>query len=904
MPNAELATGIIRLMPSARGFRDAVDRELGPDLAKSGERAGDDTSRAFGRRFNSGIKTIGKAGALAFGATFTGAAILGKQSIDAASDLEETQNKVNVVFGDGADIINDWAKGSSSALGQSRRQALDSAGTFGNLFTQLGIGSETAAGMSTQMVGLASDFASFHNADISEVLQAQQAAFRGEYDAVQRFVPTINAAAVEQRAMEMGLAGSTKELDAQDKALATQALLVEGAGQATGDFARTSGGLANQQRILGARFEDAKASIGTALIPAMTAVVTVISEKVVPWVQELAEKWMPYLRAGFENVSDWVRENWPQIRDTAIEVFENVKSAIQDAVDIIRTIWENFGDQLTSIGEGKFKYVLSMFQNAFKTISGIFETFSALFRGDWSGVWEGLQKIFSGVIGNILAIFKESFNTLKNVLSIGMEILSAAWRAAWEGIVNFFRDNVFSPISGVVGNIKDTIVNTIQAAVDRAKSIWNGLTAIVTFLDTYVATPIRNTIDTLKTFLGNVFENAVDAVKTAWDKLKDIVKKPINVVIGFYNDGIRKVWNSVISKIPGIGDLGEISMLNRGGWVPGSGNKDTVPILGTPGEYMVRKPAAQAWGPGVMELINRGPSGTIDPAILGYAAGGYVRSADEALAWARSLAGKPYRFPDVGPDSFDCSGFTSALLNYILGVNPPWRRRHSSGTVGGDPALRSGAGDEALGLLFGARPPYMTNAQGASVGHIAATLAGVNMEATPPAVRVGGGARGARNAMFTGLWHLPGYGGLSDSDKGIASSVQGLKDMAVSGLTEPLGDLLQKMINRLPGMVFDYFIKKLPGAIVDAIVGGIGGLFKAVTPFGEGGTAWHSGPALYGEYGPELGWSSKGMYIQATEDLARGRRQPIEVHNHYHTREPTATEISGGIRMAQLRSAG
>jgi ABC-type transporter Mla subunit MlaD len=137
---------------------------------------------------------------------------------NATSDFNETISKSNTVFKDSAKEIEAWANSAAKGFGQSKTQALEAAGSFGNMFTQLGIGTPVAAKMSQSMVELASDFASFHNADITEVLNAQQAAFRGEYDAVQRFVPTINAAAVETQALAETGKKNAKELTAQEKA--------------------------------------------------------------------------------------------------------------------------------------------------------------------------------------------------------------------------------------------------------------------------------------------------------------------------------------------------------------------------------------------------------------------------------------------------------------------------------------------------------------------------------------------------------------------------------------------------------------------------------------------------------------------------------------------------------------
>lgn len=209
-------------------------------------------------------------------------ALLGKKSFDAASDMNESLSKVRTVFGAAGKDIEAFSKTTAKSMGLSRQETLDAAGTFGNMFTQLGIGGPAAAGMSKEMIGLAADLGSFHNADISSVIEAQTSAFRGEYDSLQKFIPTINAAAVEQKALEMTGKKATKELTLQEKALAVQKLMMEGAGAATGDFARTADGAANKQRILTATAKDASAGLGEKLMP--------IVEKVTKFLSDLADR--------------------------------------------------------------------------------------------------------------------------------------------------------------------------------------------------------------------------------------------------------------------------------------------------------------------------------------------------------------------------------------------------------------------------------------------------------------------------------------------------------------------------------------------------------------------------------------------------------------------------------------
>lgn len=194
------------------------------------------------------------------------------RAVNAASDLEESINKVGVVFGESAQEVLDWSKTSATAMGQSQHAALEAAGTFGNLFTSMGVGRDQAADLSTELVQLASDLASFNNVSPEEALIALRSGIVGEIEPLRRFGVSLSAAAVESKALEMGLAATSKELTEQDKILARYELILQQTANAQGDFARTSDGLANQQRIFAANMQNAAATIGQAFAPVATTV--------------------------------------------------------------------------------------------------------------------------------------------------------------------------------------------------------------------------------------------------------------------------------------------------------------------------------------------------------------------------------------------------------------------------------------------------------------------------------------------------------------------------------------------------------------------------------------------------------------------------------------------------------
>lgn len=207
------------------------------------------------------------------------AAQFARKIITAASDLNETVNKSSVVFGKNAAAMQAWSKTAATSFGMSQNAALGAASTYGNLFVSLGLGQDESAKMSKRLVELAGDLASFNNVDPTAALDALRSGLVGEQEPLRKLGISLQEATLKQKALDMGLVDSTKGvLPPAIKAQAAYALILEQSKTAQGDFARTSGGLANQTRILNAELENAQAALGQALLPAATDAVTVLNK--------------------------------------------------------------------------------------------------------------------------------------------------------------------------------------------------------------------------------------------------------------------------------------------------------------------------------------------------------------------------------------------------------------------------------------------------------------------------------------------------------------------------------------------------------------------------------------------------------------------------------------------------
>lgn len=225
-----------------------------------------------------------------------GAAAIAKGLFDAASaasDLAESTSKATAVFGPATDDIVSFAREAAVNLGLSEQAALEAAGTFGNLFQALGVSQDAAAELSPQILTLAADLASFNNLGVDETLEKIRSGLVGEIEPLRGLGISFGAAEVEARAFELGLQDASGALSEGAKLQARYSLIVEQSSIATGDFARTSGGLANQQRILTAEFQNAVAAAGQELLPTLLALVAMARDELIPQFGELAETVFP-----------------------------------------------------------------------------------------------------------------------------------------------------------------------------------------------------------------------------------------------------------------------------------------------------------------------------------------------------------------------------------------------------------------------------------------------------------------------------------------------------------------------------------------------------------------------------------------------------------------------------------
>ena len=239
----------------------AINIPIITSFVNTGVQAADKQLKKFGTSAKTVAGAVGGL-SLAFG---TVKSVLGP-AIAAASNMEESLQKVNVVFGRGAREVEKFASSAAKNLGQSKQAVLEAAGVFGTFGKAAGLGGKELAVFSNDFTQLATDLASFNNTSPEEAVQAIGAALRGEAEPLRRFGVLLNDATLKQEALTLGIYDGRGALTAQQKILAAQSAIYKQTNDAQGDFMRTSDGLANSTRTLSATFKDLQAKFGAAFI--------------------------------------------------------------------------------------------------------------------------------------------------------------------------------------------------------------------------------------------------------------------------------------------------------------------------------------------------------------------------------------------------------------------------------------------------------------------------------------------------------------------------------------------------------------------------------------------------------------------------------------------------------------
>ena len=494
---AEQAYAYVTLIPVAKGFQQAVAKEMG-GVNNVGAKAGQNAGKGFSGGFGKALAGIG--GLIAGGLAAAGVGNFLRDSITAASDLGESLNAVSVSYGAATDGIVALGETAANRLGLSSTQFASIATQFSGFASNIAGEGGDVVGFIDELTTRGSDFASVFNLDVDEALALFQSGLAGETEPLRKFGLDLSAATVEAFAYANGIAEAGEPLTEAQKQQARYGALLEQTDKVQGDFANTSDGLANAQRILAANFENVQASVGGPLVGAFANLTTAL----IPVVNELA----PVL-------VDVMGELSPVIANVAGQI-PGLLTALFPLLPVIGELAVVFLDLVAKL--------LPVFVNLF----------------------ESLLPIIVALVPVVADFISEALNVLVPILLVLVDTLAPIV----EALLPLFMELVMA-LAPVVLELVYAVMPLVDLLlpifIDLVLILIPLLVGIAQIIGTVLVTAINIFAGAID-FIGGVLDGFSDAFYILWEDLalffQDILNGLIGGFEGFVNgmiDGINSV---------------------------------------------------------------------------------------------------------------------------------------------------------------------------------------------------------------------------------------------------------------------------------------------------------------------------------------------------------------------------
>lgn len=488
------------------------------------------------------------AGATAAIGTLGGLAV---KSIDLANDLTEAQNVVDVTFGKSADTINKWAVAAKEAYGLSELQAKQFNGTIGAMLKSMDISERDITKMSTDLIGLAGDMASFYNLDAETAFEKIRSGISGETEPLKQLGINLSETNLEAFALAEGMGTAYSEMSSAEKAMVRYKYMMSVTKDAQGDFSRTmDDSLANQLRVFQLTFTELSTSIGKTLMPTAQKYVSMLSgfgddlkaafgkdgiegliseggQIVSKLIAELSAQAPKAIDLGFkllDNIIDGLTDNLPKLSDAALKIISQLSDGIKNTMSKLKP---TIGDVANVIVQGFFKY-----QDVF-----------------WSAGLDIVTAVAKGLADNAKTITQKASDLIGNISkkiieSLPIIIVSAARIAT--SIASAITENQESITSGVISFIT-TITETLIA---HAPEFFEAAASILLSV-------LESLTESLPEFAENFAKMIAEVCKLLAENLPAIIEAASQFLEAFINELLGhadEIFSSVSTVISSLFD--------------------------------------------------------------------------------------------------------------------------------------------------------------------------------------------------------------------------------------------------------------------------------------------------------------------------------------------------------------
>ena len=119
-------------------------------------------------------------------------------------------------------------------------------------------------------------------------------------------------------------------------------------------------------------------------------------------------------------INTWakIKEDFKKFGDEITKRLNKLGFSFSDISDAIKSAWSGFCNFLAPVFKSAFKSIEILTKTTFDVILGVFDTFSAIFNGDWEGAWESIKEVFGNAWNGISEVFSLNIDGLESAADI------------------------------------------------------------------------------------------------------------------------------------------------------------------------------------------------------------------------------------------------------------------------------------------------------------------------------------------------------------------------------------------------------------------------------------------------------------------------------------------------------
>lgn len=540
-------------------------------------------------------------GAIGVAFSVAGAASFVKDCVSVASEVEEMQNKFDVVFQGMTDEVEAWAQSYSDAIGRNKNDIKTYLADQQNLLVGFGMTRQEGAELSKQMTTLALDLASFANLDETAAVNNMTKAVMGESEAAKALGAVLNDDTRARAMQAMGLSGTYEKLDQLTKMQVNYNAILAQSPDAIGDCKRSLGSYKSTVVQFQSKLKEIKTLVGQFFMPTFQKVIS------------FGAKGLTVLRDGVQKLNDFAAKI-----GGAEKIIGVLGVTIGATLAIVN--FQKIADGLKLIGKGLGNVNLKVFAIAAVVLmlALIVQDFIAFMNGDNSVIgalfekagidadearatiqkaWSTIKDFLLSIWGTLQGAAQAIFGALSDWWAENGEAVKDTLLGIWKAIVGAAKQ-IFGALSGWWkengAQVMETFSKLWEGIKQLCETLWNALVsaaqtifgALKAFWDTWGSTiiavfsilwntlisliqPFLDYLSALIDFLANVFtgnwEGAWNAIKdmaaAAWEMLVailsgawDTITTIWGAVIDFFAGIFQGVWDVIVEKVTGIKD--------------------------------------------------------------------------------------------------------------------------------------------------------------------------------------------------------------------------------------------------------------------------------------------------------------------------------------------------------------